>query len=110
MDDFREEAIAASCVSSDPIRCPRCKGQTLVLKGNVIRAFEERLQDGNVVEQKFAEALERETSVIDCIPCKISWQVMTEAESELTAKNLVLEESVLMQSHHYVKSVSSLVH
>jgi hypothetical protein len=95
MTGYREQPIAAVSVPTDPIRCPRCKGQTLVLKGNVTRGFEERLEDGLVVEQQFVDFLERETSVIDCIHCKISWQVMTEAEVELMLKNEELETTII---------------
>lgn len=95
MTGYRERTIAAASVPTDPIRCPQCKRQNLVLKGNVTRGFEERVEDGVVVEQKFVDVLERETSVIDCISCKISWQIMTEAEAELMLKNVELETTII---------------
>jgi DNA-directed RNA polymerase subunit RPC12/RpoP len=108
MSDMLERVIPAEQVPTDPIRCPRCNERDITLKGNVTRAFEERLQDGNIVEQKFADELERETSAIECHDCRMRFLIMTSEEYKLSVANMQLHEALLQYSPNYIRAANTL--
>lgn len=110
MNDYRTDAIGSEFVPVDPFRCPRCKGQSLTLKGNIIRGFEERSQDGKVVSQMLEEEPARETTGIDCHDCKICWQIMSLVEVALSQRNLVLEETLFFHQYPQATRISNAIH
>jgi DNA-directed RNA polymerase subunit RPC12/RpoP len=108
MADMLERSIPASQVPTDAIRCPRCKGQNITLKGYLTREFTERLQDGQVVEQKFADALERETKILECNDCQIRHLIMTQEEYALSVQNMQLNEALMAYSPNYIKPANKV--
>ncbi len=105
---MRERTIAAREVPIDPIRCPKCNKRNLTLTGHVCREFTERLQDGQTVQQSFAEELERETHTIECNDCRIRWLIMTAEESALLLQNEELCDELITADPSFIEPANKL--
>jgi hypothetical protein len=105
---MHERAIPAAQVKTDPIRCPGCDKRNITLTGNITREFSERLENGEMVEQKLAEELARETSAIECRDCQVRFLIMTAEESDLLGENDKLYEELITSSPNFMKPANKL--
>jgi DNA-directed RNA polymerase subunit RPC12/RpoP len=91
-----EESICAEDIDPKDIRCPRCHGQTLILKGNHQIAHEEILQDGVIVESKnIPEMHAFEVEIIECTPCSVRFLVKSKDMFQLEKLNFLLRQQVI---------------
>jgi hypothetical protein len=90
------EMVSADDIDPKDIRCPRCKGNTLILKGNHQIAREEVLQDGVVVQAKTLSDVHRfEIETIECHMCSVQFEVKPGELFELHKLNMLLREHVI---------------
>lgn len=90
------EMVNAEDINPKDIRCPRCKGQTLILRGNFQIAHEEILQEGKLVESKsMPETGAFELEIMDCTACSVRFLIKPKEVYELEAMNLLLRNQVI---------------
>lgn len=90
------EMVNADDIDPKDIRCPRCKGNTLILKGNHQIAREEVLQDGVVVQAKtLSDVHGFEIEIIECHMCSVQFEVKPGELFELHKLNMLLREHVI---------------
>lgn len=91
-----EEKINAGDIDANDIRCPRCKGTTLILKGNHQIVHEEILQDGVVVSSTNdpnTHAFELE--IIECTPCSVRFLIKPREVYELEKMTWDMRQIIL---------------
>jgi hypothetical protein len=84
---FMEEIISVTQVPN-PVRCPKCGGGNLVLKGVLQREYEETWENGQEVGNKIGDGpLTHEVERIICSDCKICFVLQTRELYQLTQTN-----------------------
>lgn len=93
---INSEIVNAEDIDAKDVRCPRCKGNTLILKGNFQVAHEEVLRGGTTVDSKsFPETGTFELETIDCTACSIRFLIKPKEMYDLEMLNLLLRQQVL---------------
>jgi DNA-directed RNA polymerase subunit RPC12/RpoP len=81
---FQDELILAAGIPDDPIRCPRCQGGNINLKGFLRRDFEDVWEEGQSVACTLGdEALLQEVEVVECRDCHIRFVIISRRLYEL---------------------------
>ncbi len=92
----RAELVNAEDINPKDVRCPRCKGNTLVLKGNHQVAHEEILQDGVVVSSTSDPNTHSfELEIIECMPCSVRFVIKPRQVYELEKMTWDMRQIIL---------------
>jgi DNA-directed RNA polymerase subunit RPC12/RpoP len=93
---IQEEIVNAADIDPNSIRCPRCKGDTLILKGNSQIAREEVMEKGEIISVNTnADSHAFELEVIECMPCDRRFIIKTREVFQLEQSNESLRQLVI---------------
>jgi hypothetical protein len=91
---FRTEILAASKVPTNPVRCPLCSCEDLVLYGQVAFPHRETRKGGIVIDKvtdtEIAENFE--LASMDCLGCSVRFEIQSDAEAVLCVQVSQLRE------------------
>ena len=92
----QQEILDASVVDPSDIRCPRCRGNTLVLTG-LAQMPQQGIMEGGVIVERLSNPeaggtfdIER----IDCVSCTITYLIRAPKLFQLERENLKLTHKV----------------
>src|SRR5438067_1578276 len=85
---FRETVIAEGDVPNNPVRCPQCQGEDIVLYGYERFAYTAWLVNGEEVRTENCDTGEQTVEAIDCQRCAIRFRLMEKSEYELQSLSL----------------------
>jgi hypothetical protein len=88
-DPLTDEIILANKVPTDPVGCPKCKGNTYSLEGYNRIPFTNQV-DGNVPTENLDDDGIKVIEIMVCPACQIRWHIADELSSHLYTANLEL--------------------
>lgn len=83
----REVTVSTEDVPDDPLRCPQCEGQNLVLIGTLQKDYQETWENGKKISSSAGEDLFHEVDVMECNDCGVRYYIITEEVAELMRLN-----------------------
>lgn len=91
------EILQASKVVIDPLRCPHCKGQDLVVYGQLSYPHEEVWKNGQVIEKKTNWEIKENFALeaFDCLQCLIKFHIKSDTEVDLAIENGELRDTIV---------------
>jgi len=89
----REELVPPT-VLTDPIECPKCKGHTLTLRGEIRRDIQQEVVDGKSISKTISEEVEITLGAIECHNCNINFLITSMDQWELHLKIAELAEEL----------------
>jgi hypothetical protein len=92
----QQEIIDASILDPQDIRCPRCKGNTLVLTGQAQVPQREIMEAGEITDRQvnLDAGGTFEVERIDCLPCNVTYLLREPKLFQLERENLDLKHQV----------------